>query len=337
MEETLRRWSEAALAGLAGDTADDAATPVLRCVPLPVEASQRRFYRVCWQPSPGSLEQTFVVMSSPPALENNAQFVALAEVFGRHGIRVPRLWATDEARGYFVMSDLGERHFADVYHEPGPAAVMPAAIATLVRLQQVQDPHVPPYSRSRFVDEIGLYEQWFLQGLLEVGAPATLAGPLERLVEATQAQPRCCVHRDFHSRNLLLLENGEVGVVDFQDALVGPATYDLASLLRDCYYRLPEAEVARWREHYLAATTLPVDRANFARDLDMTALQRQLKAVGIFARLHLRDRRNSHLRHIVPVLERIRDLAALYWELIALATHLSDVLPAARRRLGALA
>jgi N-acetylmuramate 1-kinase len=335
MEEALRRWSEAALARRAGDAAGSAADPAIRCIPLPVEASQRRFYRIYWRPSPAGTEQTCVVMSSPPALENNAQFVALAEVFTRHGIGVPRLWTMDEARGFFLMSDLGERHFADVYRGPGPDAAMPAAIDTLVRLQQVQDPRIPPYTRSRFVDEIGLYEQWFLQGLLEVTAPATLAGPLERLVEATQAQPFCCVHRDFHSRNLLLLETGEVGVVDFQDALVGPATYDLASLLRDCYYRLPETEIAHWRDRYLAATTLPVDRTNFARDLDMTALQRQLKAVGIFARLHLRDGRDSHLRHIVPVLERMRDLAAAYGELGALAAHLTDVLPAARQRLSA--
>jgi N-acetylmuramate 1-kinase len=334
MEEALRRWSEAALASLTGtDAAVAAEAGSMRCVPLRVEASQRRFYRIYRQPDAAGAEQTFVVMSSPPALENNAQFVALADVFARHGIQVPQLWSVDEARGYFLMSDLGEQHFADVYQGPGPAAVMPAAISTLVRLQQVEDPHIPPYTRMRFVDEIGLYEQWFLSGLLEAVAPAALKAPLERLVEATQAQPLCCVHRDFHSRNLLLLEDGEVGVVDFQDALVGPATYDLASLLRDCYHQMPEAEVAHWREHYLAMTPLPVDRATFARDLDMTALQRQLKAVGIFARLSLRDGRDSHLSHIVPVLERIHHLAASYPELHALATHLAAVLPDARRRL----
>lgn len=333
MEETLRRWSEAALAGLPADP--PAAGPgAARWVPLRVEASQRRFYRVYWRPDPQRGEQSFVVMSSPPALENNAQFVALAAVFARHGVRVPRLWAMDEARGYFLLSDLGEVHFADVYQGPGPETVMPAALATLLRLQRVIDPGIPPYTRARFVDEISLYEQWFLGGLLDTAAPAGLAGALERLIEATQAQPRCCVHRDFHSRNLLLMADGEAGVVDFQDALMGPATYDLASLLRDCYHRLPEATVARWRERYLAATPLPVDRATFARDLDMTALQRQLKAVGIFARLALRDGRDSHLEHIVPVLERIRDLAATYPELAALTTHADRVLPIARRRLG---
>jgi N-acetylmuramate 1-kinase len=338
MEEALRHWTDSALTRLQAVPA--AASGNLCWEPLRVEASQRRFYRVRWQPEPAVAEQptpacSVVVMSSPPALENNGQFVALAGLFAAHDIGVPRLLAADETRGFFLMSDLGDTHFADVYGHPGPEAVLPAALGTLIRLQQIDDPRVPPYTRSRFVDELGLYAQWFLAGLLDAAPPPALAEVFEQLVEATQAQPSCCVHRDFHSRNLLLTADGTVGVVDFQDALVGPVTYDLASLLRDCYYTFPESEVARWRDRYLALTPLPVNRATFARDFDLTALQRQLKAVGIFARLHLRDGRDSHLRHIVPVLERIRDLAASYPQLAALAKHVAAVLPVTRRRLGA--
>jgi len=123
-------------------------------------------------------------------------------------------------------------------------------------------------------------------------------------------------------------------VVDFQDALMGPATYDLASLLRDCYHRFDETDVARWRDAWLAGTTLDLDRARFTRDFDFTGLQRQLKAVGIFARLSLRDGRDTHLTHIVPVLERIAALSGAYPELSGLAEHAADVLPKARRRLG---
>ncbi|MFU8818070.1 MAG: aminoglycoside phosphotransferase family protein [Pseudomonadales bacterium] len=339
MKEALRRWAESELARLTA--APDAAPAYWQ--PLPVEASHRRFYRIGWREGvdcnsgPGPSAQSFVVMSSPPEKENNAQFVALAELFAAHGIGVPELHAADQNRGFFFMSDLGETHFADIYHGAGANSVLPAALVTLTRLQRIRDPRIPPYTRQRFADELELYLQWFLGELLDTPAPAALTSTFARLLAATEAQPSCCVHRDFHSRNLLIGADGAVGVVDFQDALMGPVTYDLASLLRDCYHRFSEADVARWRDRYLQLTPLAVNRQTFACDLDMMALQRQLKAVGIFARLHLRDGRDSHLPHIVPVLERIAELAAAYPELTALAKHVAGVLPAARRRLGVAA
>jgi hypothetical protein len=329
MDSALRQWTEDCLRRIAG--ADGHAHS---WHPLRVEASQRRFYRVHWRTDPDPATTSFVVMSSPPERENNQQFVALAELFHRHGIGVPKLWAEDRSHGYFLMSDLGEVHFEDVYARHGPGAVLPAALETLHQLQQIRDPRVPPYTRARFEDELGIYVTWCLGTLLEVDPPGALGDVFERLVDATQAQPECCVHRDFHARNLLLTPTGDVGVVDFQDALMGPATYDLASLLRDCYHRFSEADVARWREVYLARTPLRVDRSRFARDLDFTALQRQLKAVGIFARLHLRDGRGTHLVHIVPVLARIGELAAGYPETAALAAHIDTILPRAVERLG---
>jgi hypothetical protein len=324
MEEAFAHWIDRKLERLGRGAPH-------RREPLAVEASHRRFYRL--HGADGSL----VAMSSPPALENNAQFVALARLFARHGIGVPELVAADVTRGFFLMTDLGEVHFADVYRDSrrygGPQAVLPAAIATLIRLQQVHDPGIPPYTRQRFEDELGIYEEWFLGRLLGERADPAPQAVFETLLAAAGRQPVCCVHRDFHSRNLLKRSDGSVGVVDFQDALMGPATYDLASLLRDCYYVFPEREVSRWRDAYLAQTPLPVDRDTFPRDLDFTALQRQLKAVGIFARLHLRDGRDSHLPHILPVLERIRDLAGRYPETAALAEHASTVLEPARTRL----
>lgn len=321
MEPALRQWTEARLA--------ERGARLGACTDLPVEASRRRFYRVLTTPEASSL----VVMSSPPDQERNDAFLHLAQVFAGHRIGVPVVHAVDAQRGFVLMSDLGERHFADAYDDPGVDAVMPAAIDTLIRLQQVRDPDIAPYTRARFADELGIYREWFLGALLGQPAAASLDEEFAVLLAATDAQPRCCVHRDFHCRNLLLRGDGSVGVVDFQDALIGPATYDLASLLRDCYYRFEEPAVARWRDHYLALTRLPVNRQTFARDMDLVALQRQIKAVGIFARLLLRDGRDSHVPHIVPVLERIRDLAAAYPALQSLAEHADEAACAARRRL----
>jgi N-acetylmuramate 1-kinase len=327
MEHALRQWTEARLAELEA--------PLVAWQALPVEASHRRFFRVDVGAPPGS----YVVMSSPPELERNDAFEHLARCFAAAGIGVPRIHAIDRERGLVLLSDLGERHFIDAYRDPGIATVLPAAIDTLIRLQKVQDAEIAPYTRQRFEDELGIYREWFLGALLEQPRANVLDDMFARLVAATEAQPRCCVHRDFHCRNLLYRDDGSdgsagsVGVVDFQDALIGPATYDLASLLRDCYYRFDEADVARWREVYLAHTPLPVDRATFPRDLDLVALQRQLKAVGIFARLLLRDGRATHVPHIVPVLERIGALAAQYAELAPLAAHAADAARLARRRL----
>ena len=328
MNDALCCWTEDQLRRLSG------AGAVAHWQPLRVEASHRRFYRISWRGADHASATTFVAMSSPPERENNRQFVTLVRLFAGHGIGVPRLLAADEELGYFLVSDLGENHFEDVYHRQGPQSVLPAALDTLHLLQKIHHPAIPPYTRERFETELGIYVTWCLGHLLNMQAPPSLSDAFEQLVDSTQAQPSCCVHRDYHCRNLLLTPEGTLGVVDFQDALMGPATYDLASLLRDCYYRFDDADVARWRDAWLAGTSLEVDRSRFARDLDFTALQRQLKAVGIFARLSLRDGRETHLSHIVPVLERIETLSRAYPELSCLTEHTADVLPDARRRLG---
>lgn len=322
----LQAWAEGAIRSLFGPGRAGAWQP------LAVEASHRRFYRIRWQGADGG-ERSLVAMTSPPDKENNDQFLLMAELLAAHAIGVPQILGAERGRGWFLMTDLGDTHLADVYRHAGPGAVLPQVLATLHRLQTVSDPRIPPYTEQRLRDELGIYTEWLLGALLEVPSPTALEAVFERLLDAVQGQPVCCVHRDYHCRNLMVGDQGQVGVVDFQDALMGSATYDLASLLRDCYYRFPESEVARWRDAYLAGTELPVDRARFARDLDLTALQRQLKAVGIFSRLHLRDGRASHLPHIVPVLERIGALAAGYPDLTPLAEHVQAILPAARRRL----
>ena len=329
MDRALRRWTEAHLP----DHWRGSGPPDWTA--LAVEASNRRFYRVR---RPGGSGETLVAMRSPPALENNDQFETLAGVLDRAGVTAPRILATDRERGFFLTTDLGPTHLADLYATAADE-VLPAALATLHRIQSIDDPVVPPYTLTRFRDELGIYTEWFLGRLLDRAPPDALDDAFEALLAATRRQPRCCVHRDFHGRNLLRQPDGSVGVVDFQDALIGPATYDLASLLRDCYHAFPEATVARWRDAFVAASPLPLDRATFAADMDLVALQRQLKAVGIFARLSLRDGRDSHLPHVVPVLERIATLAAHHGSatpaLGVLAAHVESVLPAARARLGA--
>jgi N-acetylmuramate 1-kinase len=309
--------------------------------PVVGDASFRQFYRV------QTPARTLIAMDAPPATENNAQFVRLSKLFRGAGVCVPEIVASDIEHGFLLVSDLGELMYSTVYGTGEHDVAIEAALDTMITIGRVGDANgvVPPYTRQRFQDELELFKVWFLDGLLQRSLTKSERGMLDELwlvlIECVDGQSKVCVHRDFHSRNLLWGPDRVTRVVDFQDALHGPALYDIASLLRDCYVRFDEAEIAKWRGRFHArglAAGLPLERdaARFARQLDMTAMQRQLKAIGIFSRLELRDARPSHLVDIEPVLLHLSDVAHTYPDFESFGDWLSDsILPAARTVLSA--
>ena len=295
---------------------------------LPVEASTRRFFRVFKGAA------TYIAMHSPPETEDNPRYVRLAALFRRQGLAVPKVLASDLGRGFLLLEDLGGRDFESAYVHGEVDAPLAVAIDALATLQALPTDSVPPYTRARFADELTIFAEWLVGRLLEARLPRCFAATAEALVEATQSVPTAVVHRDFHCRNLIWRGDASVGIVDFQDALAGPVCYDIASLLRDCYHVFDEAAVTRWRRRFFQRTRPMADEAAFNRAFDLTALQRQLKAVGIFARLHLDRGRDSHLRDIVPVLRRIARLGREYVETVELAEWLdAELVPLAERRL----
>lgn len=304
----------------------------LSTVALTAEASHRQFYR-----QTTSAGDTLVIMDSPPALERNQAFVDLATVFADAGLPVPNILARDLESGYLLLSDVGDRDLYSAYEAGEQHQALATAIDWLAQLQPVRSPHIPPYSAARLIDELDIFSQWYVQGALTQDSPAArLSDCFDALVASAIDQPQVCVHRDYHCRNLLFGADGQFGIVDFQDALHGPVTYDLASLLRDCYYRLPESVIAHWREVFRARVAPQMAPADFARAMDWMALQRQLKAVGIFARLALRDGKHTHLRHIAPTLSHLASVAARYDALAPLSHWLAEhqaLWPAARQRL----
>ena len=291
--------------------------------PLAAEASFRQFFRL------RAGDNSWIVMDSPPDKERNDQFCHLAAVFQAARLPVPEIIAADHAAGFYLLSDLGERDLETAYRDGDTDAALSAATDALVQLQQVRDPQIVAYTPARFSDELEIFNDWFLDHLLDRSLPVAVEPIFDLLVRRTQDQPQCCVHRDYHCRNLLFSRSGQLGIVDFQDALVGPAAYDLASLLRDCYHEFPETEVARWCRIYLTRreqhTEASYDSGRFRQDVDYCAVQRQLKAIGIFARLAGRDGKVSHLPHIAPLLRRLIRLCNDYPELAALGTFLEQL------------
>ena len=209
--------------------------------PLRVEASHREFYRL----QDALSDRSWVAMSSPPTLENNEQFVALAKLF--HGLGTPKVLAADQVIGFFLMEDLGSVHLSDAYLRVGAdhtalADILNLALDALKPLQKLADPQITPYTEDRLIMEFDLCAEWFARSLMSIPLSAddhtTLAAARSTLVDAMLEQPQVCVHRDYHCRNLLLSgdpDSPRIGMVDFQDALIGPALYDAASLLEDCY------------------------------------------------------------------------------------------------------
>jgi len=289
-------------------------------------ASYRRFTRVVTETT------SFVAMEAPPGRENARQFVALAQHFAHHGIPVPSIVDNDLDRGFLLVDDLGDRHVHDIYGTAEEAPALAAAVDTLAAIQRLPRVEiVAPYTRERLADEFGLCAEWLLVRFLDIEPSVAVRRMLDRardhLVERIAAQPTCTVHRDYHSQNLMWREQRRLGVLDFQDALWGPAFYDIASLLRDCYHRFDEPTIRRWRELFRerVGDRLPDLTADeLAEQVDLTAIQRQIKAIGIFARLQVRDGRDVHLRDIPPVLDQLIDTAARYPPTADLAAWLAD-------------
>jgi aminoglycoside/choline kinase family phosphotransferase len=305
------------------------------------DASFRHFYRV--YTSVGTL----IAMDAPPATENNAQFLRLSQLFRGVGVCVPEVVSSDLERGFLLVSDLGELMYSSVYETDQRDTAIATALETMITIARVGAAGgvVPAYTAARLHDELSLFKVWLVEGLLAHTLTDAERGMFDRvsrrLVESADGQGKVCVHRDFHSRNLLWGADNVTRVVDFQDALHGPASYDLASLLRDCYVRFDEREIGRWREHFHVRAIdagLPVetDSARFAHLVDLMAMQRQLKALGIFARLALRDSRSSHLVDIAPVIDHVVDVAARYPDFGDFAAWLGQTIrPAAHRALAA--
>ena len=287
------------------------------------DASFRRYLRIAR--ADGS---TLVVMDAPPGLEDLGPFLHVRDAFAACGVRVPAIIHADRTAGFVLLEDFGNTHFLAALDANTAPRLYASATETLVRLQAGTQPGVlPPYDEALLRRELELFREWYCGKHLGVTLTERQHKMLDQcfaaLIANNLAQPQVYVHRDYHSRNLMLLGDpagsGDIGpgVLDFQDAVLGPITYDLVSLLRDAFIAWEEDQVIDWAARYWQQARkagLPVDPdfGNFYRDFEWMGLQRHLKVLGIFARLKHRDGKDGYLKDMPLVLHYTRKCAERY-------------------------
>jgi N-acetylmuramate 1-kinase len=319
--------SDSRLAQLTRWVFDDLGFEGGRLAPASADASFRRYFRVTRG------EDTYIVMDAPPDKEDLGPFSSVARLLLRIGVNVPVILATDSKRGFLLLSDLGVRQYLDELAVETADRLYADALGALSAMQTADGAmarDLPRYSHALLMREMDLMPEWFLGSHLRLQVSAAergmLAGQFEILAQSALAQPAAFVHRDYHSRNLLVTESDNPGILDFQDAVWGPVTYDLASLLKDCYIAWPAPRVRDWalqyRERLLTRgfPFLGATESEFIRWFDLVGLQRHIKVLGIFARLFYRDGKQQYLKDLPRVLRYTREVAGNYAE----TSHLAD-------------
>jgi aminoglycoside/choline kinase family phosphotransferase len=294
------------------------------------DASFRRYFRVFRDDG-----STLVAMDAPPERENSRAFVHVAGLLRGAGLNAPEVLAVDFDRGFLLVADLGTRSYLAALREgDDPDRLFGDATSALVRWQQATRPdELPEYGRALLRRELDLFPEWYvgrhLGATLDPAQRAALEGVLARVLDRNLAEARVFVHRDYMPRNLMVCDENP-GILDFQDAVHGPLSYDVACLFRDAFIsweeeRVLDGTVRYWEKARAARLPVPADFADFWRDVEWMGVQRHLKVLGIFARLHYRDGKGGYLDDAPRFVGYLRHAAARYAELGPLARLLDDL------------
>ncbi len=291
--------------------------------PLAGDASFRRYYRL--QRDGLSL----IIMDAPPDKIKLTPFVYVRALLAEQGISTPQIYALDDTLGFALLEDFGDVLLRDALHQQNSQPLYQTAIQTLIRMQHQRSSQQPiqlqTFDQAFMLQELALFPEWFLQrylGLtLHEKEQQLLNTTFQMLTAAIANQPQVLVHRDYHSRNIMLLEqephaSHKFGIIDFQDAVLGPITYDLVSLLKDCYVHLPHAQLIGWVQYFYdhANLTPLYSFTAFQQAFDWCGLQRHLRILGTFARLHLRDGKSNYLHDLPRTYQYVTTCMAAYPE-----------------------
>lgn len=326
-QQQLTSWTNKELDRLAEDKQD-----FVQLQSVSGDASFRRYFRA------QLADQSFIAVDAPPANEDSETFVRIAKLFRDAGVSTPWVFAADYEQGFMLLQDFGDELYLPYLLDfQKRDSVLEAdelygdAIVSLVKIQKnVDSNRLAPFDRKKLRTEMELFERWFCEEFLQLKLSNAdreiIAVTFSFLEDSVLAQPRVAVHRDYHSRNLLRLDtevfgaDSGPGIIDFQDAVSGAYTYDLVSLLRDCYIRWSPDLVEKWALQYLKAAqaegiVAEISSSEFMRDLDLVGLQRHLKVMGIFARLCIRDNKPQFLADIPLVIQYFLEVARVHEEM----------------------
>lgn len=306
---------------------NDLLMTILSFEPASSDASFRRYFRV------KTVSGQYIVMDAPPDKENTGPFIRIADLMRKAHVNVPEIFHINSVDGFLLLEDFGPICFLDQLTAENADALYQSAFDSLIKLQSnlsVQDASLPAYNQQLLERELTIFDEWFLGQLLDTELPDSIRASLHSLlVRSALEQPVTCVHRDFHSRNLMVVANDSPGILDFQDAVAGPITYDLVSLLRDCYIAWPEQQINGWLNQYyqrlIENGLIDCDLNQFKRWFDLMGMQRHLKATGIFSRLHLRDGKSNYLKDIPRTLNYVKTQALAYPELSDFSQFLQEL------------
>lgn len=310
--------------------------------PASSDASFRRYFRITSRE--GNFDsyvtgRTLIVMDAPPPQENVEPFIYVSALMAELGLNVPVVYEKNIEEGFLLLSDLGSTQFLSVLTENNVDKLYADALEALFKLQTRgprESDFFPLYDRAFLQRELGIFSEWYVEKHLGIrlseAQSAIVNGAFKILIESALEQPVFLVHRDFHSRNLMLTEPNNPGILDFQDAVIGPVTYDLVSLLKDCYIAWPEEQVEAWCLAYKKRledddVIQPVSDELFLRWFDLMGAQRHLKATGIFARLDQRDGKPNYLNDIPRTMSYVIRVAGRYQELNPFKEFLQSINP----------
>ncbi len=288
------------------------------------DASFRKYYRLTHQ------KESYLVMDSSLEKESLKPFIEVTAKLLAVDVHAPKILLKNLEDGFLILQDFGDTHYLDVLNETNFQSLYKNAIDTIIKMQNADITALPIYDKEFLHFEMDLMQEWYIEKNLNVSLSPMqkklLRSSLDTISEVVLSQPQgLFVHRDFHSRNIMLLNNDTIGVIDYQDAMNGAVTYDLVSLLKDCYITFEREVIEALALEFRDKKALDVDDATFLKWFDFMGLQRHIKVLGIFSRLHIRDNKDGYLKDIPLTLKYVLETADRYEETLALAQLLKEL------------
>ena len=293
------------------------------------DASFRRYFRFIAKNEMGFKQLPLIAVDAPPEKEDSQRFIDIALLLIDHKLPAPKIYmASDD--GFYIQQDFGDQLLYSLLNENSSDHLYSTAMNHIVAMQQLPTSSLPSYNSELLQTEMTLFTDWFLKKHLNISLSHNdkemLATTYQLLENNALEQPQAFVHRDYHSRNLMVLDDSNIGIIDFQDAVLGPITYDLVSLLRDCYIDWPQQKIDSWIDQFTDKLSNQYDHAQFVRWFDLMGMQRHLKATGIFSRLNYRDNKPSYMNDIPRTMQYIMTVSEKYPELKPFHTFVNDLI-----------